>query len=254
MKQFLYILIALLSVEAYCQNVSFDKEKSILYLCYAEKNDEVMEEIDDFSEYYPLVNAYYFEGKLNSNQKERILLEIYGNNQIIRDFPFNYSKIRLDSISNDTVVHFSIKNKNFALYPNETYKDSMITLMYQAILLKERIFDDINKVEKKIEFRLDAAISADTMPRFEYQDENLDTYLNNYGLIVSHEKNFDNAFLQIVLDERGYITYTRLIRWTENDDVNRRILKVFNEMPRWIPAMNGIEPVPIKMIIEIKKK
>jgi hypothetical protein len=254
MKQTIYILLTLISIGASCQNGSFNREESILYLYYAEKNAEVYADIDDFSEYYPLVQAYYFDGELNFNQKERILFEKYGENQIIRDFPFTYSNIRIDSISNDTIVHFTVKGKSFTVCPNETYEDSIQILKYQAILLKDRVFDDKNKAEKEIEFRIDAPMTADTMPRFEHLGENLDDYLSNYGLKISNEMSSDNAFVLIVLDENGYITYNRLFRRVESDYVTSQIIKAFNEMPKWIPAKNGDETVPIKLGFRIKGK
>jgi len=254
MKQTIYILLAILSIEAFCQDVDFNIDRNILFLQYAKKNPEIISEIDDFSEYYPKVQAYYFEGELNLNQKARILLEIYGDNQIIRDFPFTYSNIRIDSISKDTVVNFTVKDKSFTLYPNETYEDSIQIMKYQAILSKDRVFDDRNKSEKLIEFRLDAPTVADTMPRFKHNGEDLNAYLSNYGLKLYNETSFDNAFIQIVLDENGCITMTRLYRCVESDDVTRRIIKAFNEMPKWIPAKNENENIPIKLIFELNEK
>ncbi|MFB6344077.1 energy transducer TonB [Saccharicrinis sp. FJH62] len=254
MKQTIYILLTLISFGASCQNVDFNRDKSILYLNYEQKNAEVIAEIDDFSEYYPLVQAYYFEGKLNLNQKERILLEIYGDNQIIRDFPFTYSNIRIDSISNDTIVHFTVKGQSYTVCPNQTYEDSIQILKYQAILLKDYIFDDNNKTEKEIQFRLDAPTVADTMPRFRHDGTDLDVYLGNYGLKLCNEISSENAYIQIVLDENGCITNIRLNRRVESDDVTKRIIQAFNEMPKWIPAKNGNKPVPIKMTFELNEK
>lgn len=254
MKQTIYILLTLLSFGASCQNVDFDREKSILYLQYAQKNVEVIAEIDDFSEYYPLVQAYYFEGELNFNQKGRILFEVYGDNQIVRGFPFTYSNIRIDSISNDTVIHITVRDKSFTVCPKEIYEDSIQILKYQAILLKDHVFDDKNKREKEIEFSLDAPTVADTMPRFKHNGKDLDTYLSKYGLKLCNKMSSDNAFIQIILDENGRITFVRLYRRVESDDITRRIIKAFNEMPTWIPAKNGDETVPIKLVFEINEK
>ncbi len=81
-----YFLVWQIKPTEYADSSEFIPTTALLYV--EQKNVEVIAEIDDFSEYYPLVNAYYFDGELNFNQKERILLEIYGDKQIIRDFPF----------------------------------------------------------------------------------------------------------------------------------------------------------------------
>jgi len=254
MKQTIYIFLILLLLGASCQDDDYNKGKSILYLHYEQKNVEVFEEIDDFSEYYPLVQAYYFEGELNFNQKEKILLEIYGDNQIIRDLPYNYSNIWIDSISIDTIVHFTVNGKQNTINPGETYEDSIQILKYHAVLLKDRIFDDSNKTQKEIEFRVDAPTEADTMPCLRHNDGDLNSYLSKYGLKLYNEKSSENAYIQIVLDEYGNITNVRLYRRVESDDVTRRIIQTFNEMPKWIPAKNGDKSVPIKMIFELNEK
>jgi hypothetical protein len=253
MKQTIYILLAILSFEVFCQNVDFDRDRNILFLQYAKKNPEIIAEIDNFSEYYPKVQAYYFQGELNINHKDRILLEIYGDNQIIRDFPFTYSNIQIDSISQDTVVHFSVQGNSLTLYPNETYEDSIQVLKYPSILLKDRVFDDRNKSEKLIEFRLDAPTYAETMPRFNHDGKDLDSYLSSYGLQLYNEISSDNAFIQIVIDENGYITFVRLYRRVKSDDVTRRIIDAFDNMPKWTPAKNGDENVPIKLMFELNE-
>ena len=253
MKQIIYILLSLISIGALSQNVSFNSNKGVLYLQYSEKNAEVIAEIDDFSEYYPLVHAYYFEGELNFNQKEKILFEVYGDNQIVRNFPFTYSNIRIDSISNDTIVHLTVEGKNYPICPNETYEDPLQVLHFEAILAIDRIFDDNNKSQKEIEYRIDAPKEVDTMPRIKCKNGDLNAYLSKYDLKLCNEMSSKNAYVQIVLNENGNITYVRLYRRVESDDVTRRIIKAFNDMPKWIPAKNGDKPVPIKMIFEINE-
>lgn len=252
MRLAFYILILFFSLKANSQNIDVNNN-NILYLCYEQKNIELFDDLDDFSEYYPLVNAYYYDGTLELNNKVNILFNQLHTKPLFTSLPYQKKYFVIDSISKDTTINFTVFNKKHTLKLNEIYEDSIQILKFKSIIPRDRIFDIRNKNDKLIEYRLDAPTIADTLPKFIYGNKNLNSYFSAYRLKIYNEDLNENAIIQMVLDENGNITMWKMFKRVRSDDITNRIVDAFNDMPKWKPAKNGNKNIPIKIYFIINE-
>lgn len=286
MKIKLNIFLFLLTTSGYCQ--SLIQNDKILLINYFEHTDcEVIEvdekndsnynpcdydyiDIDDFSQYFPIKKVFYYDGFVKLTENDKILIWDYDNKKEVENFPFAYSKIKINALENDTTVKLILNNIEKVLSPNNILRDTIIlikkedgkTVKYTTfvsvnnlgLIKKENIIDNINWKTKSFDLRLDAPNIAEIMPEFEGGQDAFRKYLIENIKLQTLEKseniNF-TLYVEFIIDEYGKITTSTILRGV-SPAIDNLITEVLQNMPKWKPGMNFGKAVAVKMILPIQ--
>ena len=66
---------------------------------------------DDFSEFFPINRVFYYDGDVELSKNDFILFWDYDVKKQIDSLPFSYSKVKINEISNDTILKIQFNAK-----------------------------------------------------------------------------------------------------------------------------------------------
>ena len=98
-----------------------------------------------------------------------------------------------------------------------------------------------------------AAYQLDVQPAFVGGTEELVNYLQNtlvYPEIAREYAIEGKVFVSAVIDAQGRVLMPRVVRGL-GYGCDEEVLRVFSEMPRWIPARRNNRQVPTKIVLPI---
>ena len=211
---------------------------------------------DDFSDYYPVLNIFQVDQIFKPSDSLKIFFWKNGNKQGIYSFPFNYSKLKIDNLQDDSIVSCTINNIKFNLKPKENYDDSIIEIKNEGNRLikyitkihainlgfipKKNIIDNENWDKKRFDLYIDAPFNVDIKPEFPGGEKALSEYFHKNIIIpngITKDELSGMIYTQIVIDPTGRVTTARILR-CENDVFCYEAKRLFETMPHWIPGKN----------------
>ena len=221
---------------------------------YSEFCDPYVGIIDDFSEYFYNKKVFYADKKLNMNDSTFLLLWEYGCIRNVIKFPFQYSKISIDTILSDSSLKIKFKNINKIISPKNIYKDSIIEtkLIDSKMTLLKTIFtiENIGLVNKtsiidwsNVEYEKSGALieklrTEDIMLRFPGGYDSLQSYLNNkvnYPEEAVTKKIKGTVLVQVTIDPNGIIKDTKLIKGVD-PKLDEEAIRLLKNMPNWLSS------------------
>ena len=224
---------------------------------------------DDFSEFFPIKRVFYYDGDVDLTKNDFILLWDYDVKIQIDSLPFTYSKVKIKSILNDTILKIQFNDKPIDLTPNEIKTETItVTKKEKNKLVKYTTtisIENLGLVEKKYvignkdwkvrsyELGLDAPTFVEVMPEFEGGQSEFLKYLTEhieYPSLDSSENINTKLVIEFIVNEEGEITMTRILR-SINPSFDNHVIEVLKNMPKWKPGMNNGKFVPVKMVIPI---
>jgi len=224
---------------------------------------------DDFSEFFPIKRVFYYDGDVDLKKNDLILLWDYDVKIQIDSLPFTYSKVKIKSILNDTILKIQFNDKPIDLTPNEIKTETItVTKKEKNKLVKYTTtisIENLGLVEKKYvignkdwkvrsyELGLDAPTFVEVKPEFEGGQSEFLKYLTEhieYPSLDSSENINTKLVIEFIVNEEGEITMTRILR-SINPSFDNHVIEVLKNMPKWKPGMNNGKFVPVKMVIPI---
>lgn len=249
-----------------CEIIKIDSKKVVPYRTIC---DEIMINVDDFSEYFPIKKVFYYDGLVHLTSNDKILLWEYANIKSIDTLPYLSSKIKINEILNDSIIKIQFNNKSIELAPNDFIVDSIIFIKKEknkrvrhttiisiknfGLIEKKNVIDNKDWKIRSKAIGLDAPTVVDIMPEFEGGWNEFLNYLNNhieYPILNKSERTNTSFFVEFIIDENGEITMTRVIR-SINQTFDMNVIEVLEKMPKWKPGMHNGKPVAVKIELPI---
>lgn len=225
--------------------------------------------VDNFSNFYPTKKVFYFDGELELSSNSRILFWDYDYKKEIENLPFSYSKVKINALSNDTVLKIQLHNQNFELLPNQIKFDTIvitkkeknklaqyttsISIKNHGLIEKKNVIDNKQWATQSVELAIDAPTSAEVMPEFEGGQEQLFEYLfSNIKYPKTNKSEIINfkLILEFIVDKEGNVTTVNVLR-SINPTFDNQVIEVLENMPKWKPGLQDGKPVAVKMILPI---
>jgi len=225
--------------------------------------------VDDFSEFFPIKRVFYYDGNVDLSKNDIILFWDYDVKKQIDSLPFSYSKVKINEITNDTILKIQFNDKSIELAPNENRIDTIILtkkeknklVRYTAIISienlglieKKNVIGNKDWKTRSLELGLDGPTFVEVMPEFEGGQNEFIKYLTShieYPVLDSSENINTKLVIEFVIDGKGEITMTRILR-SINPTFDNHIVEVLKNMPKWKPGMNNGKAIPVKMVIPI---
>ena len=90
---------------------------------------------------------------------------------------------------------------------------------------------------------------VEQMPEFYGGSETLKLYVNSRLINIENENNLSGKIIvNFVVDENGVVSSPKIIKPVQGmQDYEKAIIKIFNEMPKWKPGMQGGRNVKVEM-------
>lgn len=204
--------------------------------------------VDDFSEFFYNTKIFFAQTNLLKNEKSKLLFWDYGFIKEIDTLPFNYSKIKIKSFVNDSVINIEYNKKKLTLNPKMSITDSIIEIKqhdnkttYTKMkfyienigLLKKATIIDLNKVEfKNTGDLLRDLASNEITSRYEGGKDSLSNFI--FKNINNIEKAKGQIVVRMNIDYLGNlkeITITQSINATLDEEVIRVM-----RTSKWLPS------------------
>lgn len=232
--------------------------------------DEIYEEIDDFSEFFPKEKVFYYDGEIELIPNDKILFWEYGYNKIISELPFKYSDLKIDSLLTSGTIIIQIEKKQFELAVHCSFTDTIKktevrnqqTVLYKKIISlenlglieKKNIIDNKTWETQKYKLGLDALLLVEVMPVFQGGSGNLLEYLTErieYPTVLENSEMMNTKiYIEFIINEIGDIEKIKVLR-SINPSFDKHVCDILQNMPKWTPGMQDGKPVPVKMILPI---
>jgi hypothetical protein len=210
--------------------------------------DDFIGIIDDFSEFFYNTKIFFAQTNLTGNENSKLIFWDYDYIKEIDSLPFIYSKIKINSLVNDSIVKIEYDNKKQILNSKMSISDSIIEVKHHdnkttytktkfyieniGLLEKESIID-LNKVEfKNTGELLRNLASNEIISRYEGGIDSLSTFLSRN--IINSEKARGLIVIRMNIDFLGKIKEIEIIRGINKkfDDELIRVMKT----TKWLPS------------------